>query len=157
MNNQRPRHSRKEIRDFADRMVAAGWVFHDFDTNGHAEYRHPPTGARYTLPETPHYFPIARNWTKVQRLMGATPDRGRTSLTTERRRTQDALQRERAEQERQRALRPIVAAIDARQQRANNQLRTAANDYGCTPSQAERRRTELMSIANLMGAGTRGL
>ncbi len=67
---QRPRHARKEIRDFADWLAEQGWVFETTDASGHTIWSHPATGARYKLPETPTHFNVRRARRDVLKLMG---------------------------------------------------------------------------------------
>jgi hypothetical protein len=66
----RPRHSRKEIRDFADWLDKGGWVFETVDNDGHTIWSHPRASGHYKLPETPHHFNVQRARQDVARLLG---------------------------------------------------------------------------------------
>ncbi len=66
----RPRHSRKEIRDFADWLVGEGWSFETTDASGHTIWSHPAATHTYKLPETPRRFDVQRARRDVYRLMG---------------------------------------------------------------------------------------
>jgi hypothetical protein len=66
----RPRHSRKEIRDFADWLVKHGWVFESVDHAQHSIWSHPKSPRNFTLPETPKHFDVQRARREVLKLMG---------------------------------------------------------------------------------------
>ena len=66
----RPRHARKEIRNFADELDRAGWIFETIDASGHTIWSHPRATGRYKLPETPRHFDVQRARRDVARLLG---------------------------------------------------------------------------------------
>ena len=66
----RPRHSRKEIRAFADELDRGGWVYETVDSSGHTVWSHPRATGRYKLPETPRHFDVQRARRDVARLLG---------------------------------------------------------------------------------------
>lgn len=66
----RPRHSRKEIRDFADWLDKGGWLFESVDNDGHTIWSHPRATGHYKLPETPRHFDVQRARQDVARLLG---------------------------------------------------------------------------------------
>lgn len=66
----RPRHSRKEIRDFADELDRGGWIYETVDASGHTIWSHPNATGRYKLPETPRHFSVRRARYDVARLLG---------------------------------------------------------------------------------------
>lgn len=70
MTGDRPRHSRKEIRAFADELDKGGWRFEDVDADGHTIWSHPKASARYKLPETPRHFNLQRARREIARLLG---------------------------------------------------------------------------------------
>src|SRR5690606_13981112 len=69
-SHTRPRHARKEIRDFADWLDDHGWRFEDFDSDGHSLWSYPGVSERFKLPETPKRFHVQTNRARVLRLMG---------------------------------------------------------------------------------------
>jgi hypothetical protein len=66
----RPRHARKEIRNFADELDRGGWIFETVDSSGHTIWSHPRATGRYKLPETPRHFDVQRARRDVARLLG---------------------------------------------------------------------------------------
>lgn len=70
MTTDRPRHARKEIRNFADELRRGGWVFETVDSSGHTIWTHPRATSRYKLPETPRHFDVQRARRDVARLLG---------------------------------------------------------------------------------------
>lgn len=69
-SQERPRHSRKEIRAFAAELERGGWAFESVDHSGHTIWSHPRSAARYKLPETPRHFDVQRARRDVARLLG---------------------------------------------------------------------------------------
>ncbi len=65
-----PRHSRKEIRDFAAWLRKQGWVYESTDSKGHTIWSHPRSATTYKLSETPRTFNVQSARREVQRMMG---------------------------------------------------------------------------------------
>lgn len=65
-----PRHSRKEIRDFAAWLRKQGWTYESTDSKGHTLWSHPKATATYKLSETPRVFNVQRARREVLRLTG---------------------------------------------------------------------------------------
>lgn len=65
-----PRHSRKEIRDFAAWLRKQGWVYESTDAKGHTLWSHPRSPKLYKLAETPRHFNVQLSRRDVLRLMG---------------------------------------------------------------------------------------
>jgi hypothetical protein len=65
-----PRHSRKEIRDFAAWMRKQGWTYESTDAKGHTLWSHPKSPSLYKLAETPKHFNVQLSRRDVLRLMG---------------------------------------------------------------------------------------
>ncbi len=65
-----PRHSRKEIRDFAAWLRKQGWVYESTDAKGHTIWSHPKSSTMYKLSETPRTFNVQRARHEVLRMMG---------------------------------------------------------------------------------------
>lgn len=155
MTRALPRFSRKEIRDFAEQELK-DWEYTGDDADGHATFIYPPNGGTYKLPETPRYFPVARNRALVQKLMGTRAETRRSNETI---RARQANQQRRASQQSASAARQrnaYLGRIAAQDQRAAQQATDVANELGCTPRQADKRRRELQNIARLMGGSGRG-
>lgn len=85
----RPRHSRKEIRHFADELVRGGWVFERLDASGHSIWSHSRSAATYKLPETPRHFDVQRARRDVAKLLGQRPAGKRSGKAKPRRERQD--------------------------------------------------------------------
>ncbi|WP_029135293.1 hypothetical protein [Nakamurella lactea] len=147
-----PRFSHAEIRSFADWLIDQGWTYTGDDADGHALFSY-PNGAAYKLPETPRYFPVQRNRVAVQKLMGHKVDGKRSAAAARDRQAREALRAREYQQHRDDELSRIVARIDSRDERAQQQIREAADELGCHASvrAIDARRRELMSIAALMG------
>lgn len=79
MTGDRPRHSRKEIRSFADELDRGGWVFERVDSSGHTIWSHPKATGLYKLPETPRHWDTQRARRDVARLLGQRPSTGKRS------------------------------------------------------------------------------
>lgn len=65
-----PRHSRKEIRDFAAWLRKQGWIYESTDSKGHTLWSHPSCSTPYKLAETPKHFNVQLSRRDVLRLMG---------------------------------------------------------------------------------------
>lgn len=85
----RPRHSRKEIRNFADELDRGGWTFEDVDASGHTIWSHPRATARFKLPETPKHFDVQRARRDVARLIGEKVPGKRNGKSKPKRQRQD--------------------------------------------------------------------
>lgn len=70
MTGSRPRHSRKEIRAFADWLAKEGWTYTSTDSKGHTIWTHPKASGPYKLPETPKRFSVQGARRDVFRLLG---------------------------------------------------------------------------------------
>lgn len=68
----RPRHSNKEIRQFANWLVDQGWIFDSLNSEGKAIYYYPKKGTKMLLPETPsaRYGMITMLRRQAYKLMG---------------------------------------------------------------------------------------
>lgn len=67
---ERPRHSRAEIRAFADELDQGGWIYEGQDASGHTIWSHPRATGQFKLPETPRHFGVQRARRDVARLLG---------------------------------------------------------------------------------------
>lgn len=85
----RPRHSRKEIRDFADELDRGGWAFESVDADGHTIWSHPKASGQFKLPETPRHFNVQRARQDVARLLGQKPHGKRHKKAKPKRQRQD--------------------------------------------------------------------
>jgi hypothetical protein len=65
-----PRHSRKEIRDFAAWLRKEGWTYESTDSKGHTLWSHPSCLSLYRLSETPKHFNVQHARRDVLKLMG---------------------------------------------------------------------------------------
>jgi hypothetical protein len=65
-----PRHSRKEIRDFAAWLRKQGWTYESTDAKGHTLWSHPKYPKLYKLAETPKHFNVQLSRRDVLRMMG---------------------------------------------------------------------------------------
>lgn len=108
VNPERPRHARKEIRDFADWMESRGWRFESVDSSGHTIWSHPKVSGTYKLPETPHSFHVRRQRAQVLRAEGVKLTGRNRERANEKRRAHAA--RERAETEKRRTEREAFVA-----------------------------------------------
>lgn len=67
----RPRHARKEVRQFADWLDDNGWQYDGDDTKGHTIWSWPKTGDIIKLPETPNgHAWVARTRANALAVMG---------------------------------------------------------------------------------------
>lgn len=115
MKTSRPRHARKEVRQLAQWLEDNGWVFEDFDANGHTIWRY-TTGATITLPETPsgHSW-LARTRADAHKAMGHKPPKYKGGKSTDAASMQRMLrrrQREAAAAREWRSLRSQLAEVD---------------------------------------------
>lgn len=114
-SSTRPRHARKEIREFADWMADRGWRFESHDHAGHTIWAFAKTGATYKLPETPRRFGVAMQRRTVMRLEGAQPEGKRRAARAKQhaeecRRRREQVDRDIAERAAARATRRRLAA-----------------------------------------------
>lgn len=140
-----PRFSRKEIRDVANWLVGRGWIFTDFDTKGHALFQWPGNGRTLSLPETPKRFHVQRFRAAALKIEGHQVLGKRNASAVrekaEAQRAKDRHEQEQRDQARQREWQRAQAAA-ARRRRERELSIAVAN-----------RRSELRSIAALMGSG----
>jgi hypothetical protein len=113
----RPRHARKEVRQFADWLDDNGWQYNGDDTKGHTLWRWPPTGDILKLPETPNgHGWVARTRSNALAAMGhnAGNKRDATAARERQARRRDA---ERAQAARTKAEADRIGAENERRRR----------------------------------------
>jgi len=133
----------KEIQQLAAKLCDEhGFTFNGLDSQEHLIFT-TPNGHRYKLSGTPsRSFSVQIELASALKLAGKSPIRGKRNVTALREREAAArLQREQDESARQAAWAQAVASInrDARRERLRRQV--------------DKRRSELISIHTLMGAG----
>ncbi|MCD2153451.1 hypothetical protein LQL77_06970 [Rhodococcus cerastii] len=135
-----PRFSQKDVRQFADQLVAHGFIYDGDDTKGHARFVFPGSSSSITLPETPRGQRWRQvKWNDAQQITGRRVDAKFDRAKAVSRRARE-----------HRSLAALESRRDAERARLES-LRTREAHESQLTSRIECRRQELREVSSLMG------